>query len=140
MRRYLFAATMILISILLLVPALFFMAWWVRSAWCTDDIFYGNQSVTFQRSGMSRFKSQGGGIWLEFRPDMVTDENTTWQVFESNGQYSFAASPDDDLLTRFGFLGSANGEIWVFPCWFPLLSCLGLSILLFVAAYRLTVS
>jgi hypothetical protein len=126
----------IVFSGLCIVACVAVVALWVRSFRSTDDIFLGKRSLVFQMLGMSRFKSQGGGVWMEFRSAMVRMDETNWQVFPSTGDYCFRASPNAKIPEGLGFLGSRRDGTWVFPCWFPILLLATTAVLPWLGRFR----
>jgi hypothetical protein len=119
----------------LLIAAAPFGYFWVRSIRYTDDIYLGSESRIYAVTGMTRCKSMGGGMWVEFRPPILPGNRTAWEVYPSSGEYCFLASPDAGVFERLGFL-AGNGTV-VFPCWLPLVLGVILSGLLEVLAVRI---
>jgi hypothetical protein len=89
---------------------------WVRSAEYCDDIFFGKRSIAFQSFGISRFRTSCRGVSMEFRPAMVTNDETRWLAFPPV-PYCFQPS-DNSVMEQIGFSWSFRDRTFGFPYWF----------------------
>ncbi|WP_254507447.1 hypothetical protein [Anatilimnocola floriformis] len=124
------AASLAAIVLVLLIPAI---GLWAFSYWRTDDVMF-HQSQRF-----SRFKSSGGGVWLENRsPPLDPNPHIDWQRFDV-ARYPFARGENASIFERCGFLFSAQGSNFtlVVPYWFVVVGLTGLLFLCVVVICKL---